>query len=311
MESVNWIVCKKYSNKYKVSSELFPNLTLTKIQIMKHLETSYTTHDGMKLYLQAWMPEKPKAGMLLVHGLGEHSGRYGHIVEKLNKLGVAVFTFDGRGHGKSAEGKPTAYFDSYEDYLKDIDALYGKVKSYLPGLPSFLYGHSMGGGLIAAYVLKYKPEAAGVILSSPAIKEAEGTSYLLITISGLINRLLPRSKVLKLDVAGISRIPEEVEKYKTDPLVYQENIPTRTGFELYQMMQFIQGQAENFELPVLLIHGDADRLTNPKGSELLAIKAKSTDKTFKIFPGGFHELINDSDRKEVMQLICDWVEERI
>lgn len=278
---------------------------------MSHLETSYITHDGLKLYLQAWMPENPKAGMLLVHGLGEHSGRYGQIVEKLNKLGVAVFTFDGRGHGKSAEGKLTAYFDSYEDYLKDIDVLFGKVKAYLPAKPSFLYGHSMGGGLVAAYVLKYNPQAAGVIMSSPAIKEAEGTSYLLITLSGLINKFLPKSKVLKLDIAGISRIPEEVAKYKADPLIYQENIPTRTGYELYQMMQYIQSQAENFYLPFLLIHGDADRLTNPKGSELLAKKAKSADKTFKIFLGGYHELINDSDREEVMKVIVDWVEKRI
>lgn len=278
---------------------------------MKHFETSYTTHDGLKLYLQAWLPEIPKASLLLVHGLGEHSGRYGAIVAKLNDLGVAVFTFDGRGHGKSVEGKPTAYFDSFQDYLQDIDALFGKAKNYLPGLPAFLYGHSMGGGLVAAYVLKYKPKAAGVILSSPAIKEAEGTSYLLIAISGLINKLLPKYKVLKLDVAGVSRIPEEVEKYKTDSLVYQENIPARTGYELYQMMQFIQGKAESFDLPLLLIHGDADRLTNPKGSELLATKAKSADKTFRLFPGGYHELINDSDREEVMQLIVDWVGERI
>jgi alpha-beta hydrolase superfamily lysophospholipase len=274
---------------------------------MKHLETSYTTHDGIKLYLQAWMPENPKAGMLLVHGLGEHSGRYSQIVERLSNSGIAVFTFDGRGHGKSAEGKPTAYFDSYEDYLKDIDALFGKVKTYLPGKPSFLYGHSMGGGLIVAYVLKYRPDVTGVILSSPAIKEAEGTSDLLIKISSLINRFLPKLKVLKLDLSGLSRIPEEVEKYKSDPLVYQENIPARTGYELYQMMQLIQSQAEDFELPFLLIHGDADRLTNLKGSELFALKAKSADKTFKVFQGGFHELINDSDREEAIQLICDWV----
>ena len=278
---------------------------------MNHFETSYTTHDGLKLYLQAWMPENPKAGLLLVHGLGEHSGRYGHMVEKLNDLGVAVFTFDGRGHGKSSEGKPNAYFDSYEDYLKDINALFGKVKGYLPGKPAFLYGHSMGGGLVTAYVLKYKPQAAGVIISSPAIKEAEGTSPILIAVSGLINRWFPKLKVLKLDISGVSRIQEEVEKYKSDPLIYQQNIPARTGFELYQMMRFVQSQAENFELPFLLIHGDADRLTNPKGSELLAQKAKSTDKTFHIFPGGYHELINDSDREEVMEVIVDWVEKRI
>lgn len=278
---------------------------------MNHLETSYTAHDGLKLYLQAWMPENPKAGLLLVHGLGEHSGRYSHLVEKWNELGVAVFTFDGRGHGKSAGTKPTAYFDSYEDYLKDIDALFGKVKAYLPGKPAFLYGHSMGGGLVAAYVLNYQPEAKGVILSSPAVKEAEGTSAILIAVSGLINRFLPKLKVLKLDIAGVSRIPEEVEKYKNDPLNYQESIPARTGYELYQMMQFIQGNAEKFTLPFLLIHGDADRLTNPKGSELLAAKAKSSDKMLRVFPGGYHELINDSDREEVMQVLVDWVGERI
>lgn len=278
---------------------------------MPHFETSYTTHDGLKLYLQAWLPEDPKASLLLVHGLGEHSGRYESIVAKLNALGVAVFTFDGRGHGKSCPGKPTAYFDSYLDYLQDIDVLFGKAKNYLPGKPAFLYGHSMGGGLVAAYVLKYQPEAAGVILSSPAIKEAEGTSPVLIALSGLINRISPKLKVLKLDIAGVSRISEEVEKYKSDPLVYQESIPTRTGYEIYQMMQFIQQKAEKFTLPFLLIHGDSDRLTNPKGSELFFGKVKSVDKTFRLFPGGYHELINDSDREEVMQVITDWVGQRI
>lgn len=278
---------------------------------MPHFETSYTTHDGLKLYLQAWLPDTPKASLLLVHGLGEHSGRYGAIVSKLNDLGVAVFTFDGRGHGKSSPGKPTAYFDSYLDYLQDIDVLFGKAKNYLPGKPAFLYGHSMGGGLVAAYVLKYQPKASGVILSSPAIKEAEGTSPILIALSGLINRISPKLKVLKLDIAGVSRIPEEVEKYKSDPLVYQESIPTRTGYEIYQMMQFIQKNAGDFALPFLLIHGDADRLTNPQGSAYLFEKAKSSDKTLKVFPGGFHELINDSDRVEVMQVMSDWVGERI
>ncbi|TDQ19712.1 alpha-beta hydrolase superfamily lysophospholipase [Algoriphagus boseongensis] len=278
---------------------------------MNHFETSYSTHDGKKLYLQAWMPENPKASLLLVHGLGEHSGRYAHLVEKLVDAGVAVFTFDGRGHGKSAEGKISAYFDSYEDYLKDIDVLYGKAKNYLKGIPSFIYGHSMGGGLVAAYVLKYKPEATGVVLSSPAIKEAEGTSKILIALSGLMNRFLPKLKAVKLDISGVSRIPEEVEKYISDPLNYQENIPVRTGYELYQMMQFIQQNAGQFELPFLLIHGDSDRLTNPMGSVEFFKQAKSSDKTFKLFSGGYHELINDSDREEVMELIKNWVGDRI
>ncbi|UZD24114.1 alpha/beta hydrolase [Algoriphagus halophytocola] len=277
---------------------------------MKHLETSYKTHDGVELYLQAWMPESPKASLLLVHGLGEHSSRYAHLVEKLTEIGVSVFTFDGRGHGKSVKGKPTAYFKSYEDYLKDIDALFGKVKSYVPDVPAFLYGHSMGGGLVAAYVLKYQPKADGVVLSSPAIKEAEGTSQILIALSSVISKYLPKLKALKLDANKVSRIPEEVEKYLNDPLVYTEAIPARTGYEVLQVMRFVQNLGSYFETPLLLIHGSDDGLTNPKGSELLFKKAKASDKTLKIFPGGYHELINDLDREEVMDLIVNWIKER-
>lgn len=278
---------------------------------MNHLETSYTSHDGLRLYLQAWMPDQPKAAILIVHGLGEHSSRYLHFVEKLNAIGVAVFTFDGRGHGKSNLPKPTAYFDSYEDYLKDIDALYGKVQNYVAGVPTFVYGHSMGGGLVAAYVLKYQPKTDGVVLSSPAIKEAEGTSKLLIAISSVISKFLPHLKALKLDANKVSRIPEEVEKYLNDPLIYTEAIPARTGYELLRVMRYIQENAAEFKSPLLLIHGSDDGLTNPKGSEILFEKAKSPDKTLKIFPGGYHELINDLDREEVMNLLVSWVVDRI
>lgn len=278
---------------------------------MKHLETSYKTHDGIELYLQAWMVDFPRGSMLLVHGLGEHSGRYLSLVEKLNEAGLSVFTFDGRGHGKSAKGKPTAYVESYEDYLKDIDALFGKVKTYVPGVPAFIYGHSMGGGLVAAYALKYQPDTAGMIMSSPAIKPAEGTSLFLIAISSLVSKYFPRLKALQLDAEKISRIPEEVEKYLNDPLVYTDAIPARTGYELLKMMRFIQENAPNFSLPFLLLHGTVDGLTNPKGSELLFQKAVSTDKAIRIFPGCYHELINDLNGEEVKKLIVNWVENRI
>ncbi|EAZ79581.1 alpha/beta hydrolase [Algoriphagus machipongonensis] len=278
---------------------------------MNHLETSYTTHDGIKLYLQAWMPDESKAAVLLVHGLGEHSSRYVHLAERLVKIGISVFTFDGRGHGKSVKGKPNAYFKSYEDYLRDIDSLFRKVKSYVPEVPTFFYGHSMGGGLVAAYVLKYQPETAGVILSSPAIKEAEGTSQILIALSGIISKYFPKLKALKLDASKISRNPKEVEKYLNDPLVYSDAIPARTGHQLLQMMRFIQNLGSHFESPLLLVHGSADELTNPRGSEMLFKMAKSSDKTLKIFPAGFHELINDLDKEEVLELIENWLKERV
>lgn len=278
---------------------------------MNHLETSYQSPDGDTLFLQAWMPESPKAALLLIHGLGEHSGRYTTLVEALTQLGVAVFTFDGRGHGKSDLPKPKAYVDSYDQYLEDIHVLFGKVKAYVPGVPAFIFGHSMGGGLAAAYALKFRPETQGIILSAPAIKEADGTSPLLVAISGILNKIAPKLKALALDIEGVSRIPEEVEKYRKDPMVYQDKIPVRTGYELLQMMRFIQSNASEFDFPFLIMHGTADRLTNPAGSQLLFDRSPASDKTIRVFEGAYHELLNDLDRDEVLDLILDWVRQKV
>lgn len=278
---------------------------------MKHFETSYTTHDGLKLYLQAWMPdEEAKASLLLVHGLGEHSSRYLHVAEKLVEAGVSVFTFDGRGHGKSVP-KPTAYFASYKDYLKDIDALFEKVKTYVPQKPSFIFGHSMGGGLVAAYVLEHQPKTDGILLSAPALMPDDNLSPLLIKVSGLVSALAPKLKVLKLDASKISRDAKEVEKYKNDPLVYQNPVPARTGNELLKMMNSSLAAAAQFQYPVLLMHGTADKLTNPKGTEQFFRTISSKDKTFHRYEGLYHELVNEPEKDKIIQDIVDWIKERV
>ncbi len=276
-----------------------------------HVETSYLTHDGLKLYFQAWIPESPRASLLLVHGLGEHSGRYAPLVDALTDESIAVFTFDGRGHGKSALGKPDAFFASYEDYLKDLDELFGKVIGYLPGLPVFVFGHSMGGGMVAAYVIRRRPEVRGVVLSSPAIKEAEGTSRLLIAVSGFLSKNFPRLKALKLDPTKISQIVDQVKEYVSDPLNYTKPIMARPAYEVYQLMQEVQVKADRFDAPVLVIHGTSDGLTNPKGSEIFMEKIQSKDKQLVLFPGGYHELIHDVGSKETIDLVLEWIKERI
>ena len=278
---------------------------------MKHFETSYDTHDGLKLYLQAWMPETPRAALFLVHGLGEHSSRYAHLAEKLVDADISVYTFDGRGHGKSSVPVPTAYFEDYQDYLKDIDALFNKVISYSPNIPVFIFGHSMGGALVASYVLNYRPKANGVILSSAALKPAENTSKLLIALSAIISRLAPKLKVLKLDPNMISHDSVEVLKYIQDPLVYSQPIPARTAYEILRMMRQIEEKAAEFTLPVLILHGSADMLTNPIGSDEFFKYAGSEDKTLIPYPGLYHELINELEKEEVMKKIVSWVEERV
>ena len=278
---------------------------------MKHLETSYKSHDGIKLYLQAWMPEKTDASILIVHGLGEHSSRYAHLAKKLVESNIAVFTFDGRGHGKSSLPKPTAYFSDYEDYLKDIDALFGKVKEYVPNVPSFIFGHSMGGGLVAAYALKYKPKGKGIILSAAALKPSDDTSKFLIAASSLVSKIAPRLKVLQLDSKMISHDPAEVKKYNEDPLVYSEAIPARTGYELLRMIKEIESKSNEFEYPVLMLHGTGDKLTNPKGTEEFFRNIASKDKTFHRYPDLYHELINEIEKEEIMEDILKWIVDRI
>lgn len=278
---------------------------------MKHLETSYTSHDGIKLYLQAWMPERSDAAILIVHGLGEHSSRYAHFAKKLVDRNIAVFTFDGRGHGKSSMPKPTAYFSSYEDYLKDIDALFGKVKNYVPDAPVFIFGHSMGGGLVAAYSLKYKPQADGIILSAAALKPADNVSKGLIAISSIVSKIAPKLKVLQLDSSMISHDPLEVKKYNEDPLVYSKAIPARTGYELLKMIREIESKSSEFQYSVLMMHGTGDQLTNPKGTEEFFRNIASKDKTFHRYPDLYHELINEYEKEEIMEDILKWLTERI
>lgn len=278
---------------------------------MKHFETKYTTHDQLELYLQAWMPEEAKASLLLVHGLGEHSSRYGHFAQKLVDQGIAVFTFDGRGHGKSSLPKPSAYFDNYEEYLKDIDALFGKVKAYFPGIPSFIFGHSMGGGLVAAYTLEYNPEANGIILSAAALKPADDVSQILIAVSSIVSKVAPKLKVLQLDSTKISHDAEEIRKYDEDPLVYHEAVPARTGYELLRMMRKIESSSKSFKHPVLMLHGSEDGLTNPKGTAQFFDQISSLDKTFQKYPGLYHELLNEFEKEKVMNDILNWLRERI
>jgi alpha-beta hydrolase superfamily lysophospholipase len=305
------VIFQKSSKKSLISSFLLSGNLIKFLLEMNHLETDYYTHDGLKLYLQAWMPGDAKASVLIVHGLGEHSARYAHLAQKLVDAGIAVFTFDGRGHGRSSQPKPTAYFSNYEDYLRDIDALFGKVKNYFPTIPTFIFGHSMGGGLTAAYVLKYQPEARGIILSAAALKPADNVSKLLIAVSSLVSTLAPKLKVLKLDSSKISHDPEEVRKYNDDPLVYSDAIPARTGYELLRLMKQVDMAAGQFNHPVLLLHGTGDMLTNPKGSEEFFRKISSTDKTFHRYPDLYHELINEFEKEEVIRDVVDWILERM
>ncbi|MEM7799875.1 MAG: lysophospholipase [Chloroflexota bacterium] len=278
---------------------------------MPHFETKHTTHDGIELYLQAWIPDEAKAGILLLHGLAEHSGRYAYMAEKLNAAGYAVYTFDGRNHGKSATGKPNGFVESVAEYEKDIDALLKKTIEHMDGKPVFLIGHSMGGGLAANYVINHKPNIQGVVLSGAAVMAGDDISPFLIRISKILSSITPKLATTKFDGDSISRDPEIVSLYNSDPLNYRGGMPARTGAQLLSVIENIQANASKISLPILIMHGTADRITNVKGSSFLNENVSTSDKTLKLYDGLYHEIFNEPEKDEVIGDVIAWLDARV
>jgi len=256
------------------------------------------------------MPENErKAVVLLVHGLGEHSSRYEHVAKFLTSNGIGLETFDLRGHGKS-DGR-RAYINSFDEHLRDLDIFYKRVKERHPGTPVFLYGHSMGATIATLYVITRKTEFQGLLLSGILIKMGDDISPLLIKMSSIIGTYAPRMKTTKLDSASISRDPRIVKNYDEDPLNYRAGIPARTGLELITAMNRIQAQMETITLPILIMHGSGDKMTDPGGSQELYDAASSKDKTIKLYNGFYHEIHNDPEKQQVFKDIEDWISSHI
>lgn len=260
---------------------------------------------GAALYWKAWQPEAPKAVVLLAHGYAEHLGRYEYFAHKLNAAGIAVYALDHWGHGKS-EGT-YGFVPRFSAYTDGVEALLGEIEARHPGLPRFLIGHSMGGLIAAVHLTTHQSHYAGAILSGPAIKAAEEPSKLLIWVSRLLSALAPKLGVLALDAEGVSRDPAVVAAYRADPMVYTGKMSARLAAEMFDTMALARAGAGKISLPILLLHGEADRLTAPVGSEFLAENVASADKQLKVYPGLYHEIFNEPERDSVIGDVTDWI----
>lgn len=271
----------------------------------------FVTADGLRLYYQEWIPAAPPRSLILmVHGLGDHGGRYAHVVAHLVAQGHAVSIHDLRGHGRS-EGR-RAYVSAFDRYLDDFEVFFRTVRARRPDdLPIFLFGHSMGGAIALLYCLEREPGVNGLILSSPMLKVSGEIAPLLQKISQFLGRLLPYLPTVRLDLTALSRDPAVVARAQTDPLYYRGRLPARMGAELIRATRRIDTQMQDLRLPLLLLHGTADRLTEPNGSTSLYQRARSTDKTLALYPGFYHETFHEPDRVQVLHEIADWLDEHL
>ncbi len=264
---------------------------------------------GEDLFEQSWRPSgrRPRAIVVLVHGLEDHSGRYAELASELVQAGYLVAAFDLRGHGRSSGVR--ADVATFDDHLRDLDVFLARVRGREATLPIFEMGHSMGGAIVTLHTLTRKPsDVRGIVLSAAALG---------VNVSGFtrgatraVATLAPDAGIFHLDLGDFSRDAETVRASKADPLVFTGGAPARTAVALLDAIEAIREHAGELTVPVLAVHGEDDKITPPQGSRDLIRRAASRDKTLRILPHLYHDLLHEPERALVRSLVRDWIEAR-
>jgi acylglycerol lipase len=251
--------------------------------------------------------DNPSGVIVLVHGIGEHIGRYSHWAERFKSENFASTGLDFPGHGRS---------DGKRGRIKNIKVLHEAIDNVLktagrtyPGLPLFIYGHSLGGGLVLEYLLKNKPQVKGAIITSPGLKLAFDPPKSKLALVSVLGLLAPGMVLSSgLDTSHLSHDQSVVDAYNKDPLVH-DRISLGFYSGIMSSARYSLSQAAELKTPTLILHGSADMICSPDGSREFCAKASNAE--LRIWEGGFHELHNEPFRDEVFRFIIDWIRKRI
>lgn len=248
-----------------------------------------------------------RARLYLLHGFGEHSGRYGQLAAELNRAGISLIAPDHRGHGRSPG--PRAFVPAADTIAQDfLEFMADEPDS---GLPQFLMGHSMGGAVAAQVALADQDRWAGLVLSSPYLVPAAAPPRLLQSLLGVISSLLPNLTVERLSSADLSRQPEEAAAYDADPLVHHGGVSARSAHSLLSAGAQVLASAGQLELPLLILHGAEDSIAGIEGSRQLLAAAGPRDRSIIEFASARHEVMNDLDRAGFFSALIDWLDRRL
>lgn len=273
---------------------------------MTHTTFTFNFHKTT-FFGQYWQPETVKAIVVLVHGMGEHSGRYHHVAKKLTDNNYGLIAFDHFGHGKT-KGK-RGHNPGFEIVLESVSKLIEKAKSVFGNKPMFLYGHSMGGNTVINYTLRYKHNLKGTIATSPMLKLAFQPPAWKLSIGKIMQKIAPSITLpSELETTHISRIQEEVKKYENDPLVH-DKISPNFSLSFFDAADWAIENASSLKSPMLLLHGTDDKIIDYKGTESFANRTEKA--TLKIYEGGYHELHNDLCKEEMLQDVVDWLNAQV
>jgi alpha-beta hydrolase superfamily lysophospholipase len=276
---------------------------------MPYSQEFLTSDGGLKLFLQRWLPEgEVRTAVALVHGVNEHGGRYARLAGELNARQIAVLAVDLRGFGRS-DGERGLVL-KFDHFLDDVEQLLDRTAAEHPGKPLFLLGHSMGGEVAAWLAIARRPKIDGLILSAPALLVGGRVFPILRHLATFFSLVTPRLRFRRLGTRFMSRDPRVIADFKNDPLVYHDKFPVRTGAEILRVVKSIRRRMEAVEVPLLIMHGTRDVVTDPNGSRELHARASSTDKTLILYPGLYHEIFNEPEREQVVNDLIEWIEKR-
>lgn len=275
----------------------------------KHEEWNFKGKGDLSLYAQAWTPSEVRASMIVVHGLGEHSGRYQNIVDYFCPRGFAVHGYDHRSFGKS-EGR-RAFTESFDDFLDDLDTFLGIVRERRPGEKIIVVGHSMGGLIVLRWAALRHPQVAAVISSGAALEPGGDIAAAKIFAAKILSRIAPRlSMANEVDPEALSHDPAVVKAYVDDPLVIR-TITTRLGHEIIRCMPETLALADQMKLPVLLLHGEADSLVAASGTRKFDAALRAPGKEMHLYPDFYHEIFNETGKEKVFKDMETWLENRL
>ena len=258
------------------------------------------------IFWRHWPVAKAERVVVLVHGLGEHSGRYEELAEFFNARATAVVALDHIGHGLSPGTR--CHLSSFEDYLGPLDALVNQAEALYPDTPKVLLGHSLGGLISAAYLLRAQDRFQSAVLSGPALGIDPAPPVWQQKIMQLLSLLLPKLGAMQLDASQISRSADVVEAYKADPLVHNGKISARLVTELFATLENVNARAAEIKLPFKIFHGESDVMTSPALSKAFVERVASELREYQGYPGLYHEIFNEPEREQVMQDVQAFIE---
>jgi alpha-beta hydrolase superfamily lysophospholipase len=274
------------------------------------IERTFPGHGGVPIVYDVWRPAgELRAVVALAHGYGEHARRYDHVAERFGRAGLVTYALDHRGHGRA--GGRRAEVRDMNEFVSDYCQLVTIAREENPGLKVVVLGHSMGGGIVFAYGVEHPEHYDLMVLSGPAVAAHEGVSKAKAILGKAVGSIFPNLPIEAIDANHVSRDPEVVAAYQADPLVFRGKVPAGIGKALLMVGQKMHQWAPGITAPLLVVHGEDDKLVSVEGSRRLVEHVGSGDVELKIYPGLYHEVFNEPERDRVLDDVVEWITTRL